>query len=648
MAGAALVIAVLAALFPSSWWSPAAATHVDPIFKDGNPTCAELVDSEEELRVQPVVGGTYTDGVLTVVVVVRDTSAGQVFDFTSNIPVEAVFAKGGPNGNLYVYDPAVSADTGLHAPVNPSNGLYFGLSHLSFCYTPVPSTEVNVSASQTVIHSGDEVTFTFTEENDGALPLTNAQVVTSSTECNDALSGPTGDAGTIGTLDVGETWTWTCTFEVTGDPDLDFTLVVVGHGDAPNGDDVTWCADVNNPPADTFCDQQERDEVDIDIINPSTDVDVSATPTTIKPGESVTFTFTEENDGDVPLGTPSLITDSTPCNNALSGPTGDAGTVGVLDPGETWTWTCTITITGTADFTLVATGHGIDPTGDDVTWCADVNNPPAGVFCDQDERESITINVINPNTVLTVSADPTVIESGDSVTFTITEDNAGDVDLTSPSVVTDSADCNAALTGPAGDNGDGILQTTETWSWTCTIPITGAPATTFTLTATGHGFDPTLDDVTWCADVNSPPANVYCDQDERDSITIDIRETFEGLTPGYWKNHLQSWAATGFSPGQTLESVFNVPDGLQLDNVTLLEALSFKGGNGTKGAAQTLLRAAVAALLNSAHPNLNYPRTTASVISAVNAALDSGDRSAMLTLAAALDADNNLGGDINS
>jgi len=77
--------------------------------------------------------------------------------------------------------------------------------------------------------------------------------------------------------------------------------------------------------------------------------------------------------------------------------------------------------------------------------------------------------------------------------------------------------------------------------------------------------------------------------------------------------------------------VFDVPDSLGLDNTTLLQALNFKGGSGTKGAAQNLLRAAVAALLNSAHPGVDYPRTTGEVIAAVNAALASNDRSVMLT-----------------
>ena len=90
-----------------------------------------------------------------------------------------------------------------------------------------------------------------------------------------------------------------------------------------------------------------------------------------------------------------------------------------------------------------------------------------------------------------------------------------------------------------------------------------------------------------------------------------------------------------------------MPDSFGLDNRTLRQALSFSGGSGTTGGARILLRAAVSALLNSAHPDVNYPRTTAEIIADVNAALASGNRSVMLDLASELDADNNLGCPLN-
>jgi hypothetical protein len=123
----------------------------------------------------------------------------------------------------------------------------------------------------------------------------------------------------------------------------------------------------------------------------------------------------------------------------------------------------------------------------------------------------------------------------------------------------------------------------------------------------------------------------------------------DGCTPGYWKQaqHFDSWTPTGYLSTQTLESVFDLPDSLGLDNFTLLQALNFGGGSDTVAAARILLRASVAALLNSAHPTVDYPRTTADVIASVNAALASNNRNSMLTLASALDTDNNLGCTLN-
>jgi len=118
----------------------------------------------------------------------------------------------------------------------------------------------------------------------------------------------------------------------------------------------------------------------------------------------------------------------------------------------------------------------------------------------------------------------------------------------------------------------------------------------------------------------------------------------EGCTPGYWKNHTDSWPPTGYSPSQSVSSVFSTSATYPaLASASLLEALRFQGGSDNEGAAEILLRAAVAGLLDSSHPGVAYPRTPAQVIAEVDAALASGDRATMLTLATAIDQDNNLG-----
>jgi hypothetical protein len=113
----------------------------------------------------------------------------------------------------------------------------------------------------------------------------------------------------------------------------------------------------------------------------------------------------------------------------------------------------------------------------------------------------------------------------------------------------------------------------------------------------------------------------------------------EGCTPGFWKQpqHFDSWPS-GVTPDMLVGDVFSAATG-DFADATLLEALSFQGGPGVDGATEILLRAAVAAYLNSFA--VDYPLTTAEVVSQVNAALASGSRSTMLTLASTLDANNN-------
>lgn len=120
----------------------------------------------------------------------------------------------------------------------------------------------------------------------------------------------------------------------------------------------------------------------------------------------------------------------------------------------------------------------------------------------------------------------------------------------------------------------------------------------------------------------------------------------EGCTPGYWKNHTENWEE--YSPDQTVGSVFALPPSLAMyADVTLEEALAFRGGPGAEGGARILLRAATAAFLNAAHEGLGYPYRRyddpGDIGPKITEALASGDRATMLSLAAWLDEANNLG-----
>lgn len=110
--------AVVAALFGVAL--SASAGHVAPSILSGNPSC------EGGIKIEPVVSGTY-DGVTI-------TVHGSTFDFTTtgDTVVERVIVKGGPDANLYVYEPPATSDTGLQAPLNVKNNKPYGLSHLCF------------------------------------------------------------------------------------------------------------------------------------------------------------------------------------------------------------------------------------------------------------------------------------------------------------------------------------------------------------------------------------------------------------------------------------------------------------------------------------------------------------------------------------
>lgn len=143
--------------------------------------------------------------------------------------------------------------------------------------------------------------------------------------------------------------------------------------------------------------------------------------------------------------------------------------------------------------------------------------------------------------------------------------------------------------------------------------------------------------------VGATLASLSDSQVAQGEITVGVWSVPEGCSHGFWKNHPEAWVPTGYSPEQTVEFVFDVPDEYVPDTDSLQAALEYGGGDDVAGGARILLRAAVAALLNAAHPDVDYPRTPEDVIASVNAALATVDRQTMIALAGQLDNDNNLG-----
>ena len=125
----------------------ALADHVNPVVygdeegEENNPSCAYLDPSWNEVKVNQAPNGDHADsgggdnpgGDGPLVFTVKN-SDGEVFDWESNIGVDAVVVKGGNRGsNVYFYSPEHTSDERLRSPDN-SQGKTPAISHISACY----------------------------------------------------------------------------------------------------------------------------------------------------------------------------------------------------------------------------------------------------------------------------------------------------------------------------------------------------------------------------------------------------------------------------------------------------------------------------------------------------------------------------------
>jgi hypothetical protein len=356
-----------------------------------------------------------------------------------------------------------------------------------------PETAVVITSSAPMILAGHSVTLTVTEHNAGDVPLTNPRVNVSPL-VGDLIAPPTSGDNGNGILDVGETWSWTIANLVVNNTT---TFVTTGHGTDPLGKDVTFP-----------CYPDERAQVTVTTISPNTQVAISSCATTVYAGGTVILAVIEQNSGNVPLTNPWIAV--SPTVGERTGPPtgGDGNSNGILDVGEIWWWTIPgVVINNTTTFTAV--GHGTDPLNNDVTFPAYPN-----------EKTQVTITAINPNSTVTISSSAAVVDAGGKVTLTVTEHNTGDVPLSNAKVHVSPLSGDLAGPPTSGDNGNGILDVGETWSWT--VPNVVITANT-TFIAVGHGIDPLNNDVTFPA---------YPNEKAQTTVTAQIPQFIRGDANG--------------------------------------------------------------------------------------------------------------------
>jgi uncharacterized repeat protein (TIGR01451 family) len=322
-------------------------------------------------------------------------------------------------------------------------------------------------------------------------------------------------------------------------------------------------------------------------------------------GDEIVYTVTVENRGNVTL-TNVVVTDP------LSGLT---QTIDSLAPGGSESF----------EASYMATQEDFDTRGggDD-----DIDNTAQA---DSDQTDAVTASyavgiLYDPElSVLKQANVESVDEVGDKILYTISVSNTGNITLTDvtleDTLIEDSLSNDADQDGVIdGDDGDGLLEVDETWIWTGEYTVTQAD------------FDAALETPETYYIRNTATA----DSDQTDPVTSSeevslVEVAFEGLSPGYWKNHPGDWdgisTTTSFenfffgsqqsglkwmvkSPGKGKEKFVSQQD------ISMEQALELTGG-----AEAALARQAVAAVLNTQAEDVTYRFTEAQIKEWVTEAL---------------------------
>ena len=331
-------------------------------------------------------------------------------------------------------------------------------------------TLVKVADKTSVSTVGETITYTFTATNTGNVTLTDADIT-------DPLPGlstlscesPVGTAVTTPvTLAPGGVLECTATYQVT-QADLDAGAVnntATATGTPPTGPPLTPTDTVTVPGTQT---------PDLTLVKVADKTSVSTV------GETITYTFTATNTGNVTL-TDADITDPLPGLSALSceSPVGTAVTTPVtLAPGGVLECTATYQVTqadldaGAVNNTATATGT--PPTGPPLTPTDTVTVP----------------GTQTPDLTLVKVADKTSVSTvGETITYTFTATNTGNVTLTDVSITDPLPDLSALSCTPAQPT---TLAPTEQLVCTATYDVTQADlnAGAVNNTATATGTPPT-------------------------------------------------------------------------------------------------------------------------------------------------------------
>ncbi len=244
------------------------------------------------------------------------------------------------------------------------------------------------------------------------------------------------------------------------------------------------------------------------------------------------------------------------------------------------------------------------------------------------DDESVPL-VYDPDLMIVKTADVEMVdEVGDLINYTIAVSNTGNITLTglevTDTLIEDTLaprdeDTNGVIDGDV--DADGEMDVGETWYWIGQYQVTSED-----FEAAMASMDPYFIRNTATADSNET------DPETSSEEVALVRFAFEGLSPGYWKNHPEDW--DGVATSMSFEQFFfgSAQPGLNWkvkmvngggkekfvtqQDITLMQALELTGGD-----AAALARQAVAAILNTRDEDVTYRFTESQIKEWVTEAL---------------------------
>jgi large repetitive protein len=461
--------------------------------------------------------------------------------------------------------------------------------------------------------AGEVISYTLRVSNAGNVTLSNVVVVdplvAASMDKNadgviDVKDSDGGDDNANGLLDVGEVWFFSGIYEVSQS-----VIDARGTYDGPDPDTLndkvirnfagatSLSTDGQQVTRDTFADTRvgftpslSVEKIFLNVTGGNDNLLADAN------GDLLNYRVLVTNTGNVTLTDVSVVDPLT--GQSLSGLT--------LAPGETQEFLTSYTL---SQDDLDGQGGGDGDIDNTVT----ANSAQTGP-----ESSSVEVPLVySPDLTIVKAADvKTVDEIGDVINYTISVSNIGNITLsgltvTDPLIQASLAPRDLDLDGVIdGDlDADGLMDVGETWHWIGQYQVSSDD-----YAAAMASRDPYFISNTATADSNETGPKT---DTEEVLMATAPPPLFEGLSPGYWKNHPEDW--DGAAVSMSFEEFFfgTTQPGLNWKvmaingagkekfstqpDITLMQALELTGGD-----AAALARQAVAAVLNARDEDVTY------------------------------------------